>query len=433
MSGIKDYSTTPANNNAAPPNGFPEGMAPASVNDGMRQVMADTRSWYEDPAWIDYGDTVTYSSGTVFLVPTDLTARYSVGTRIKAIGTTPFSVEGVISASSYSAPNTTVTIVWDSGSMDSTLTDVSINQGLKKSQKFLDSLFSIFNATDVTKKIAFALSGITTATTRTITIPDKSGTMAMTSDIVAATTNPIFPVTASVGSNALTLTLNACNLDFRSSTAGSGTVNTRTVSSPISVVISSGSTLGTINAIQSRIVIIAIDNAGTVELAAVNQAGGTNLDETGLISTTAEGGAGGADSATAVYSTTARTNVPYRVVGYVTSTQSTAGTWATSPSNIQGSGGQNQVNGSIGYGQTWQTVTRTSGTTYYNTTNKPIMVIANFGSVVATTLTTVINGVTIPTTGSSSNTLNTHTFIVPAGHSYVMTASAGGLVVAELR
>jgi len=39
-----DYSTTPANNNSAPPNGAPEGMAAALVNDTMRQIMADLRS-----------------------------------------------------------------------------------------------------------------------------------------------------------------------------------------------------------------------------------------------------------------------------------------------------------------------------------------------------------------------------------------------------
>lgn len=37
---------------------------------------------------------------------------------------------------------------------------------------------------DASKLLAFSLSGITTATTRTVTIPDKSGTMAMTSDLV---------------------------------------------------------------------------------------------------------------------------------------------------------------------------------------------------------------------------------------------------------
>jgi hypothetical protein len=39
--GVTSYSTTPANNNSAPPNGAPEGMTPGSVNDVIRQVMAD--------------------------------------------------------------------------------------------------------------------------------------------------------------------------------------------------------------------------------------------------------------------------------------------------------------------------------------------------------------------------------------------------------
>lgn len=155
-----------------------------------------------------------------------------------------------------------------------------------------------------------------------------------------AESSKIQPITASVAANALTITLNPTTLDFRDATLGSGTVNTRTISSAISITVSSGSTLGTINAVQNRLAVLAIDNAGTVEVAVVNLAGGVNLDETSLISTTAEGGAGGADSATVIYSTTARTNVPYRVVGYLESTQATAGTWATAPSLIQGSGGQ---------------------------------------------------------------------------------------------
>lgn len=159
------------------------------------------------------------------------------------------------------------------------------------------------------------------------------------SSIVGSATDKIQPITASVAANALTITLNPTTLDFRSSTLGSGTVNTRTVSSAISVVVSSGSTLGTTNATLSRLAVLAIDNAGAVELAVVNAAGGVNLDETGLISTTAEGGAGASDSASAIYSTTARTNVSYRVVGFIESTQATAGTWATAPSKIQGSGG----------------------------------------------------------------------------------------------
>lgn len=85
--------------------------------------------------------------------------------------------------------------------------------------------------------------------------------------------------------------------------------------------------------------VLAIDNAGTVELAVVNVNAYGLLDERSLISTTAEGGTGTADSGTVIYSTTARTSVPFRIVGYVELTQATAGAYATAPSNIAGMGG----------------------------------------------------------------------------------------------
>ena len=41
--GIDNYSTTPGNNSDSPPNGAPEGMLAASVNDTIRQIMADIK------------------------------------------------------------------------------------------------------------------------------------------------------------------------------------------------------------------------------------------------------------------------------------------------------------------------------------------------------------------------------------------------------
>lgn len=152
-------------------------------------------------------------------------------------------------------------------------------------------------------------------------------------------TDAIRSISASVAANAMTISASALSLDFRSATLGSGTVTTVS-GAPSNLVISSGSTLGTTSGAPSRIAVLALNNAGTIELAAVNLAGGVNLDETGVISTTAEGGAGAADSATVIYSTTARSNVAYRVLGFIESTQTTAGTWATAPSLIQGDGGK---------------------------------------------------------------------------------------------
>lgn len=276
----------------------------------------------------------------------------------------------------------------------------------------------------------FSISGDNTGTLA-LNTGTGAGTTALTLDGSQNATftnalSKIYSITATVGASALTITLNPCSLDFRSSTLTSGTVNTRTVPTAISMTVSSGSTLGTVSAQQSRIVVLAIDNAGTVELAVVNISGGVNLTETGVISTTAEGGAGAADSATVVYSTTARTNVAYRVVGYIESTQATAGTWATAPSTIQGVGGQAlTAMSSLGYSQTWQTVSRSSGTTYYNTTGRPIIFCCSVNLTQATTV--VVGGVTVFAPGAQPY-ITGLTVIVPPNQSYVATSAQAGLV-----
>ena len=152
----------------------------------------------------------------------------------------------------------------------------------------------------------------------------------------------IQPISAAVAANALTISASALSLDFRAATLGSGAVSTVS-GTPADLVISSGSSLGTVSGQQSRIAVLALNNAGTIELAAVNIAGGNDLTETGLISTTAEGGAGAADAVNVVYSTTARANLAYRVLGYIESTQAAAGTWVTAPTKIQGMGGRVMV------------------------------------------------------------------------------------------
>ena len=200
----------------------------------------------------------------------------------------------------------------------------------------------------------------------------------------------------------------------------------------ISVVVPSTATLGTVSAQQSKLILLALDNAGTVELAAVNIAGGNNLDETTLISTTAISAA--ADQTNVVYSTTARTSLPFRVVGYVESTQATAGTWATAPSTIQGQGGQAlAAMSSLGYGQTWQAVTRTAATTYYNTTGKPILVTVQANVAAAGVSSFTVNGLVVSVVSAGASAVQaTHSVIVSSGASYSCTIS-NILVWNELR
>lgn len=279
---------------------------------------------------------------------------------------------------------------------------------------------------------AFTTLAATTATITTVNATNITATGTVTAETLTfegggSMTKPseagIQSITATVAANALTVTLNPTTLDFRSTTLTTGVPVSRVMSSAVSTVVSSGSTLGTVSAVQSRIVVLALDNAGTVELAVVNIAGGNDLTETGLISTTAEGGSGTADSASVIYSNTARTNVAYRVVGYVESTQATAGTWSTIPTTVQGYGGQALASmSSLGYSQTWQNLTsaRATSTTYYNTTGKPISVnvlLTNVG----TTGGITVNGIACSHALNVLNNNNLVTAIVPVGGSYILT------------
>jgi len=271
-----------------------------------------------------------------------------------------------------------------------------------------------------------------TTVTATGTVTAETLTFEGGGSLTKVPESAIKPITATVSANALTVTLNPTTLDFRSATLTSGTVVSRLVTSAISVTVSSGSTLGTVSAVQSRIVVLALDNAGTVELAVVNIAGGNNLTETGVISTTAEGGAGAADSATVIYSNVARTSVAYRVVGYIESTQATAGTWATAPSTIQGCGGQAlTAMSSLGYGQTWQNVTssRADATTYYNTTGKPIFISALVNLPASTSQNLQVNGIIADTayTGAGIVIGAMLQAVVPPGGSYILSGGLNAL------
>jgi hypothetical protein len=54
---------------------------------------------------------------------------------------------------------------------------------------FTDNVVSFFDDADVTKQLRLQLSGISSGTTRTLTAPDASGTIALTADIPAVITD----------------------------------------------------------------------------------------------------------------------------------------------------------------------------------------------------------------------------------------------------
>ena len=365
--------------------------------------------------WVDSGITPTYISANSFSLPGDQTSAFQVNRRVKLL-VTAGTVHGYISSSAFAAL-TTVTVVLDSGALDIGLSSVQL--GLitpTNTSMFLMQTSNIADNAVTSAKIAD--NAVTSAK-----IANANVTLAKLEN--AAKTSKIQHVDSSVSANALAVVIHATVLDFRSTTLADGMPVTRSITSAAWLVVPNTATLGTINAIQARLAIIAIDNAGTIEAAIVNLAGGNNLDETTLISTTALSTA--SDSANVIYSAVARTSVAFRVVGLIDITQASAGVWATAPTVVQGAGGQAfAAMSSIGYGQNWQTVTRTSGITYYNTTGKPITLTAQSVTGVATV---VINGVTLTTTIPAGGAF---TYVIPVKQSYSLSSS-GGFVANELR
>lgn len=165
----------------------------------------------------------------------------------------------------------------------------------------------------------------------------------------------------SVGSSALTIALkdrdgsdpstaSPVSAGIRNVTAATGDFTMQNVSAASSVVVSSGSTLGTRSSVPFRLWIVLFNDGGTLRLGVINclttvAGSGAGSDVTaiyplsawGIASSTAEGGSGGADSAQVIYTGTAVTSKAFVVLGYATweSGLGTAGTWSSGPTRVQ--------------------------------------------------------------------------------------------------
>lgn len=158
---------------------------------------------------------------------------------------------------------------------------------------------------------------------------------------------------------------------FRNATAATGDYTVLTLTAATSLVISSGSTLGTSNSVAFRLWIVLFNDAGTLRLGAVNCLSGTSifaLRQDILKSSTAEGGAGAADSAQIIYTGTAVASKALRIVGYMewSAGLATAGTWSAVPTKIQMYGPDVALPGEV-----IQTVISETGTSSTGTTTIP--------------------------------------------------------------
>lgn len=260
-----------------------------------------------------------------------------------------------------------------------------------------------------------------------------------------------YSIAASVAANALTINLvkndgnNASATDpiripFRHATATNGTVTFIKVTGALSTVISSGSTAGHTSGVNANIYIGVLNNAGTPELCWSTRP----FNDDVAITTTAEGGAGAADSGLTIYSTTARTGVAVRYVGKLSGNQATAGTWTAVPTVVTGSNEKiltNQVVSEVavsagnGHGSTgtkvrrFSTVNSTSGVdlTYADSATAGMSVTINTDGLYAATYTDNRAGAATQmgiTRNSAVLTTNVGSLTYPEVLAYAITSAA---------
>lgn len=152
-------------------------------------------------------------------------------------------------------------------------------------------------------------------------------------------------IAAAVSANALTISIkdaagnnpqsaapaSQCRVAFRSATASTGSYANVLVSAATSVVVSNGSALGCTASANCLLYVYAINNAGTVVLGVIGKA---TLDESTLQSSTAEGGAGAADSAGVLYTTSAQSSKAVRLLGRLQITPGASFAWSAGPTEI---------------------------------------------------------------------------------------------------
>jgi hypothetical protein len=205
MSGVGDYSTTPASNTTINSIGIQGTNSPANFDNAFRQLMADIATARTDGALASM-PYATKSSGYTLLTTDrgkliDCTAALEI--ELLAVATAgagfyfiakgnggavtldPNGSENINgSSTSATVANGSSAFVlcdgtaWFTVTMSSATGDVTTTGTQTLTNKSLsDSTTFFIDNSDATKKLQFQISSITTGTTRTVTWPDTDGTV----------------------------------------------------------------------------------------------------------------------------------------------------------------------------------------------------------------------------------------------------------------
>jgi len=257
---IKDYSTTQASNTSLNTINVGEGMLPSNLNNAIRALMKNTRDWFNDAQWIEYGDgsgsyTATYVSGTAFTIDgVDVTAVYHAKRRIQIVDTAS-TLYGTIASTSFST-NTTVNVTWDSGSLTSgaiTSVYIGILSATNTSAPPVIIDDTIVNA-DIKSDAAIEFSKMEDLTVSRALVSDGSGDVsvsAVTSTEVGYLDDVSSNIQTQLDAKQATITGSATTIDTESLTASRAVVSNS--SQKIAVSATTDTELGYVSGVTSAL------------------------------------------------------------------------------------------------------------------------------------------------------------------------------------
>lgn len=345
---VSEYDVVAANNTDISGNNITGTGLVSTADDSFRANSANLAKWWDDLGGVNTvagtGDAITITTPTVY---TALKTGMRFNFKASAINTTAVTLN-------FDAIGAKAVRKISGG------TDIALAAGDIPGANFrIDVIYDaaanaaagawILLGSAAVAAATTSAAGIVELLTNTEAITGSDTTRAATAANLLATRQLLNGVpfnlglAAAVGSSALTISLkgadgndpsatNPVEIPFRNVTAGTGTPTVLQVTGATSVVVSSGSTLGTTNGIATTLIVVAFNDGGTFRLGVINPLNMPLKD--GIASSTAEGGAGAADSAGVIYTGSAVTSKAMAVLGWLTISEATAGTWATAHSAI---------------------------------------------------------------------------------------------------